>query len=225
MCNLLDFLWHLLTDICRSWSSQSLPFDAPIYVHNIRALIILFTHFHTVNRDILLTWFFSNNQTKRAPPPLHESVDGAESGLANKHLIVQITRVPQRITGTEMNKLTSYCWNPTSASQKMSARANCIWREKSQSAALFEEAAYPRSGGIFVSVSSLCADPDDSIGRPCLYVSSGFLTNSERACTFLPLTLKDKVTVKRVGGGCISYVLYLAGCLFALMLVSYSNNK
>lgn len=61
----------------------------------------------------------------------------------------------------------------------MSARANCIWREKSQSAALFEEAAYPRSGGIFVSVSSLCADPDDSIGRPHLYVSSGFFTNGE----------------------------------------------
>lgn len=34
--------------------------------------------------------------------------DSAESGLANKHLIVQITHVPQRITETEMNKLTSY---------------------------------------------------------------------------------------------------------------------
>lgn len=43
----------------------------------------------------------------------------SKSSLANKHLIVQITHVPQRITETEMNKLTSYYWNPTSAWQMM----------------------------------------------------------------------------------------------------------
>lgn len=45
----------------------------------------------------------------KAPPHHHhENVDCTERGLANKHLIVQITHVPRGITETEMNKLTSY---------------------------------------------------------------------------------------------------------------------
>lgn len=55
-----------------------------------------------------------------------KNVDSAQSSLANKHLIVQIMCVPQRITETEMNKLTSYWWNPTSAWQKMS---EAHWRQ------------------------------------------------------------------------------------------------
>ncbi len=104
VCSLLDFLWHLLTDICPRRSMQPLSINTRIYVHNITALIIVYTRYHTVNRDILLTSFFKTKQSG----PLNKNVDSAESGLANKHLIVQITRVPQRITETEMNKLTSY---------------------------------------------------------------------------------------------------------------------
>lgn len=70
-----------------------------IYAHH--HLIILFARLYAVNRDILLTSFFL--QSSR----LDEHVNGAQSGLANQHPIVQITRVPQRITETKMNKLTS----------------------------------------------------------------------------------------------------------------------
>lgn len=133
-----------------------------------------------VNKDILLTSFFFNAEQNAS---LHENVDSTERGLANKHLIVQITACSARDYRDRNEQIDllppkSHIskTKDKSQAQRVSAESRksgvyTVLQNKCQQHYLKKPA--PARCVIFVIESFQFAEPDDSMGTLCVWVSLG----------------------------------------------------
>lgn len=173
MPGLLDFLWHLLTDICPGRSLRPLSPWLLARSTNQQALIILCTLSHVVNKDILLTSFFFYAEQSAS---LHKNVDSTDRGLANKHLIVQITACSARDYRDRNEQIDllppkSHI-SKTKDKSQVSAESRksgvyIVLQNKCQQHYLKKPA--PARCVIFVTESFQFAEPDDSMGTLCVW--------------------------------------------------------